>query len=64
MGTAMLYDDQQDDMLIEKHEQEKDSYIAGLKLEMFEKMKFYLDCDFNILLFGVGTKRGVVNTFV
>ena len=27
-------------------------------------MKFYLDCDFNLFLYGVGTKKKFLNSFV
>ena len=27
-------------------------------------MKYYLDCGFNLLVYGVGSKRGIINTFM
>jgi hypothetical protein len=32
--------------------------------DLFEKMSYYLECDFNLLIFGVGSKREVINKFV
>ena len=32
--------------------------------KLYEKMKFYLDCDFNLFVYGVGTKKNFLNSFV
>ena len=30
----------------------------------FSHMKYYLDCGFSLLIYGVGSKRELINTFV
>lgn len=35
-----------------------------LKEQHFEKMMFYLMCDMNLLVYGVGTKRNVIQDFM
>ena len=46
----------------EKHSAEK-TLLQGRLPEMFEKMGYFLECDFNLLVYGVGSKRDVINKF-
>ena len=59
--------DENDDMLdIEKHAKiHDDSRFLNQQAEaLYEKMKFYLDCDFNLFIYGVGTTKNWINAFV
>lgn len=47
-----------------KHKDEKNQNIINLVKHNFEKMKFMLDCDFNLLIYGVGSKIDILNLFV
>lgn len=47
----------------EKHGAEKLA-LHGRLSELFEKMTLYLELDFNLLVYGVGSKRDVINNFV
>lgn len=49
---------------VQKHELEKEGLVNRVKQDHFGQMKYYLDCGFNLLIFGVGSKRGIVNNFV
>jgi uncharacterized membrane protein len=46
-----------------KHEDEKRNLTGYIKLEQMPTMKYYLDCGFNLLVYGVGSKRNILNYF-
>lgn len=46
-----------------KHENEKKKIGESIKLVQFPRMKYYLDCGFNLLVYGVGSKRNILNYF-
>ena len=60
----------------EMDEQEETSLIKNEKIHsgnvfidkqadlLYDKMKFYLDADFNLFVHGVGTKKDFLNSFV
>mmetsp|Transcript_15629 Transcript_15629/g.11009 ORF Transcript_15629/g.11009 Transcript_15629/m.11009 type:complete len:106 (-) Transcript_15629:623-940(-) len=47
-----------------KHQFEKEELFERLRDDNFEQMKYFLDCGFNLLVFGAGSKRTLLNTFV
>ena len=47
-----------------KHRGEKNNQIQGLMDKYFDKMKYMLDCGFNLLVFGVGSRYALLNCFV
>ena len=47
-----------------KHKDQKNLNIINIVKQNFEKMKFMLDCDFNLLIYGVGSKIDILNLFV
>ena len=47
-----------------KNKDEHDRFPDEQAQKLYEKMKFYLDCDFNLFLYGVGTKKNFLNSFV
>lgn len=49
---------------LKKHTNEKDNLYVKQQKEMHQNMKHYLNCGFNILLYGVGSKRNFLNNFV
>ena len=51
---------------VEKHAKIHDSnrYLDQQADALYEKMKFYLDCDFNLFVYGVGTTKNWINAFV
>jgi len=57
----MLYEDIGATLV--KHAREKQEKQLGLK-QQFAKMKFYQDCGFNVMVFGVGSKREILNAYV
>lgn len=51
----------------EKHSailHEKSHYLDEQAEKLYEKMMFYLECDFNLLVYGVGTTKNWINAFV
>jgi hypothetical protein len=46
-----------------KHAEIKAKRLLQIKEENFSKMKFYQDCGFNIMCFGVGSKRDILNAY-
>lgn len=51
---------------VEKHAKIHDDnrFLDQQADALYEKMKFYLDCDFNLFVYGVGTTKNWVNAFV
>lgn len=48
-----------------KHLQKKNIHLSKLKSpEQFQEMKYFLDCGFNILIYGIGSKRTYINSFI
>lgn len=47
-----------------KHNDLKNKNIVNLVKNNFEKMKYMLDCGFNLLIYGVGSKIDIINLFV
>ena len=47
-----------------KNVQAKKLRIDDIKKELFQKMKFYQDCGLNILVYGVGSKRHILNLYL
>ena len=41
-----------------------ESRRIALANEHFEKMMFYLECDMNLLIYGVGSKRTLIQDFL
>lgn len=60
--VEMLYEHIHDTVF--KHEAEKIRLKENLKTNLFQKMKFYQDCGFNIMMHGVGSKRDILNTYL
>lgn len=46
-----------------KHEAEKEKLFSYIRDNCFYKLKYYLDCGFNLLVYGVGSKRKILNLF-
>lgn len=46
----------------EKHESEKEDYRNNIARN-FDKMEYYINCDFNLLVYGVGSKLDPINNF-
>ena len=64
-ATEMLYDDlTDDDGESFKHAHEKQIKSHNLKEDLFPKLKFYIDCGLNVCLYGVGSKRDLLNSFL
>ena len=53
-----------DSLMKHKEIHESRSFLNEQAQKLYEKMKFYLDCDFNLFLYGVGTKKNFLNSFV
>ena len=47
-----------------RYDNEKSQNCILLKKENFAKMKYMLDIGFNLLIYGVGSKRDITNLFV
>lgn len=47
-----------------KHQTEKEILFEEIKNNHFGQMKYFLDCGFNLLVFGSGSKRSLMNVFV
>lgn len=52
-----------DDFEIVKHSEEKNFFNQSQFRIKFEKMKYMLDCGFNLLVYGCGSKADVLNLF-
>lgn len=50
--------------MIKKHGQKKKDLNSAIAGRYFEKMEYFMDCEFNLLVFGVGSKRKMINNFV
>lgn len=61
VGLDDLYEE--GDGAMRKHEKEKDQLKAS-NARMFERMEYFLDCEFNLLIYGVGSKREQLNDFL
>jgi len=66
MGSAGEMDERDEVPDVEKHAKIHDSncFLDQQADELYEKMKFYLDCDFNLFVYGVGTTKNWINAFV
>lgn len=54
-----------EDDTLRKHAQEKRKMQEELRSPVrFQQMKYMMDCGFNILVHGVGSKRELINRFV
>lgn len=47
-----------------RHQIKKNENCKELKKENFAKMKYMLDIGFNLLIYGVGSKRDITNLFI
>lgn len=59
--------DTKETLLSVRYLREKNNHIGNLlskKNGLFNKMKFMLDCGFNLLVYGVGSKLDLMNLFV
>lgn len=59
--------DTKETLLSVRNMTQKNNYISNLlhkKVGLFNKMKFMLDCGFNLLVYGVGSKLDLINLFV
>lgn len=56
----------QEQLTIRKHVQEKQSHYNELSnpRTTLKTWKYYYECGFNLMIFGVGSKRNLINTFV
>lgn len=59
MDTHAIYDEE----MIKKHENEKRAYKKEIAGKYFDKLEYFMDCEFNLLVFGVGSKRKTINDF-
>jgi hypothetical protein len=48
---------------LRKHPAEKDFILERLPQTMFTSMRHYMNCGFNLLIYGVGSKRKFLNLF-
>src|SRR5690606_35202703 len=54
-----------DDTKTIKNLQMKREYLERLNSQAtFQQMKYFLDCGFNLLIYGIGSKRRLINNFV
>ena len=55
----------QEERRLKKHFQVKQEYNSYLQsVEKFQEMKYFLDCGFNLLVYGIGSKRNLLNSFM
>jgi hypothetical protein len=47
-----------------KHAIEKEENRILLRKQNFPLMRYYLNCGFNLLIYGIGSKRDFINLFV
>lgn len=47
----------------EKHTEIKNQLEVAEIPQKYSEMKYFLDCGFNLLVFGVGSKRTILNSF-
>lgn len=55
---------QSNEDVFDKHRKEKEELNDKIKDKFFVKMKYFLDCGFNLLIFGIGSKWNIINTFM
>ena len=60
----LKYEDISDDGAEMKHLENKQNQLIKLCDKLHLKMKFFQDCGFNLLIFGVGSKRDFLNIFL
>lgn len=48
---------------LRKHSSLKESHMAKINMQKNSTMKHYLNCGFNLLIYGVGSKRDFINNF-
>ena len=67
--VTLKYDEEmirvQEDDMTKKHAQEKQQHSFQLNSQRnFQQMKYFLDCGFNLLIYGNGSKRNLINNFI
>lgn len=63
-GDVDMADDDDDSGPFPKNVQAKNTLMRKLVGELHPKMKYLLDCSFNICLYGVGSKVDFLNYYV
>ena len=63
VDTKNIYDDDTGISIIKKHESEKLNVIKAANSSKFDKMEHFLECGFNLLVYGVGSKRETITNF-
>jgi hypothetical protein len=48
---------------LEKHSKEKQVHIKKIKDSTFPRMRYFLESGFNLLIYGIGSKRNIMNEF-
>jgi len=48
---------------LRKHSSLKETHMAKINMQNNSTMKHYLNCGFNLLIYGVGSKRDFINNF-
>ena len=51
------------DDTIMKHKSLKNRHVEAVMRQTFDKMKYMLDCGFNLLVYGVGSRYKLLNLF-
>jgi hypothetical protein len=60
----MCDDDDSGPIIPIKRHAEKMKHLENLVKSNFVKMKYMMDCGFNLLVYGVGSKLDLLNLFV
>ena len=60
----MISDDEDGPIIPVKRLEEKNINLENLMKKNFIKMKYMMDCGFNLLVYGVGSKLDLMNMFV
>ncbi|CDW82556.1 origin recognition complex subunit 2 [Stylonychia lemnae] len=56
---------EQEDTSTKKHLQQKQAILSQLfSQKNFQSWKYFLDCGFNLLIYGIGSKRKLINNFI
>ena len=63
--SAGEMDEQEETSLIKNEKIHSENLFIDKQADLlYDKMKFYLDADFNLFVHGVGTKKDFLNSFV
>lgn len=54
----------EDEIVSTRHEEEKKTLTHYILTYQFPRMKYFLDCGLNLCIYGVGSKRTILNLFM